>query len=193
MLTGMIALLLMAQTPTPAPTPAPTPTPTVTVGPPISSVPHAPVVKRGGDATVLGAIGAADANEIEVSKLATTKASDGAVKAYAVMTLRDHEKSLTAGAHLAKELHITRLLPNDSAMARMQKQTMIDLNLLTGAAFDQAFVRYTVEAHKALLAKDRGKLQSEMARRRVKEFLRNRQPVLEMHLAVGEKWLAAHP
>ncbi|MES1259161.1 MAG: DUF4142 domain-containing protein, partial [Gemmatimonadota bacterium] len=65
----------------------------VTLGP----VPHPPAVPRGGDASVLGAVGAEDANEIEAAKLAITKASGSDVKAFATLLLHDHQQSLTSG------------------------------------------------------------------------------------------------
>jgi putative membrane protein len=179
MLVGLLALLAVAQAPT--------------VGPPLSSRPHDPVIQRTADATVLGTIGAADANVIEAAKLATTKASNGEVKAYATMLLREHRRSLTVGTDLAKDLHVTRLLPADSAMARAHKEEMFALNAASGAAFDKAFVQFMVDDHKVAIARVTGPELADAVRSRVKEFVRQRLPVLTAHQQAGEKWLAAHP
>ncbi|MEO5798723.1 MAG: DUF4142 domain-containing protein [Gemmatimonadales bacterium] len=181
MLAGMMTILMMMQTQ------APTPPPAVTAGRPVNSVEQAKVMPRTGDAVVLGTIGAADANMIEASTLAGTKASTAAVKSYAAGVLKDHQKSLTDGANLAKALNVTRVLPADTAMARAQKRAMDNLNLLSGAAFDRAYVRYTVDAHDALLKKDVAALPAKAERPEVKMFLADRQKMLRMHDENGEK------
>jgi hypothetical protein len=82
------------------------------VGPPVPTGPHSAAVQQTDDGAVLGAIGARDANIIEVTKLVTSKAS-GSAKSLATMVLKDHQLSPTAGAQLATELHVPRLLPAD--------------------------------------------------------------------------------
>jgi putative membrane protein len=164
-----------------------------TSGPPMPPQPRTPAVQRTGDATVLGSIGAADANAIEVGTLAEAKASAGAVKALAATLREEHERSLTAGTALAKQYRITRLLPNDSAMARRQVRVMVELNTRSGASFDRAFVEWVVANHQALLSKDEQLLQSERTRAAVKRFLGDRLPMLRRHVATAEAWLVANP
>jgi|CXWL01.1.fsa_nt_gi predicted outer membrane protein len=179
-------ILLAVQVPVTAP-------PVPTSGPPMPTAPTTKVVRRTGDATVLGAIGAADANAIEAATLASTKGSASEVRSLAATALKDHQRSLTDGTRIAKEERITRLLPADSAMARRQVDAMAAMNALSGDAFDHAFVNWLVIDHRALLEKDQRVLLSEVTRKRVKTFLRARFPMLRRHLAAGEAWLAAHP
>ena len=179
MLIELLALGMLAQSPV--------------AGPPVPARPHTTPVERSADGTVLGTVGAADANEIEAAKLATDKASDGDVKAFATMLLHDHQESLSAGTALAKEFHITLLLPADSAMAREHTREMAELNVLSGAAFDKAYVQFTVSSHKAMIAKINGGLLTQATRPRVKEFVRQQVPAMTTHRETGEKWLAAHP
>lgn len=179
MLAGMLGLLLMAQVPTMGPKAGPTPAPAV--------------VRRTDDGTVLGAIGARDANLIEVAKLATTKASGASAKSYAASVLRTHELSLTAGTKLAKQLGVARLLPADSAMARGQVDAMAKLNVLSGTAFDRAFVQFIVDDHKAAITQLNGTLLAQAKQPQVRTFVRQRVPILKSQQAIGEKWLAAHP
>ncbi len=179
MLIGILVLVMVAQNPV--------------AGPPLSPRPHAPVVHRTGDATVLGAIGAVDANELEEAKLAATKASSSEVRGLATALVKDHERSLQAGARLAKQFHIARLLPADSAMARTHVVEMAQLNTLTGAAFDKAFVEYTLADHKAVIAKIKATLLAAAERPQVKAFVRALLPQLTAHQQAEEKWLAAHP
>lgn len=163
-----------------------------TVGPPISPKPHPAVAPKPGDATVLGRIGAEDANEMEVAKLASTKASDAEAKAFAAILLKDHQRSLIEGTNLAKRYRLSRTLPADSAMARTHTQEMAELNVLTGAAFDKAFMKFEVDVHKASAINDSA-LVAQSTRLAVKQFARNRLPVLARHRETAEKWLAAHP
>jgi putative membrane protein len=179
MLVGMLALIMAAQT--------------TTVGPALSPAPHTTAVPRTGDATVLGAVGATDANDIEITKLAVTKASSGDVKSYATTLLHEHQQSLTTGTNLAKRLRITRLLPADSAMARAQVQEMVALNNVSGAAFDKAFMQFIVDDHKAAIVQVNGTLMPLATSADVKAFLRQSLPVLRRHEQLGEAWLAAHP
>ena len=179
MLIGMIGLLLMAQVPA--------------MGPKAGPVPQPAVVKHSDDGAVLGAVGARDANLIEVAKLASTKAIGPSTRSFAAAVLKVHQRSLTVGTNLTKQLGITRLLPADSVMARKQVEVMAKLNTVSGAAFDQAFVQFVVEDHKAAITRLNGPLLAQATRAQVKTFVRQRVPIFKAHLVTGEKWLAAHP
>jgi len=179
MLAGMLGLLLMVQVPTVGPKAGPTPTPAV--------------VQRTDDGSVLGAIGARDANLIEVAKLATIKATGASTKSFAATVLKAHQLSLTAGTKLAKQLGVTRLLPADSVMAREQVEGMAKLNVLSGTAFDRAFVQFVVDDHKAAITRLNGPLLAQAKRSQVRTFIRQRVPILKSHQVMGEKWLAQSP
>jgi putative membrane protein len=180
MLLGLLGLLLVVQVPTVGPK---------VVGP----LPKAAVVPRTDDGTVLGAIGARDANMIEVATLATTKATEGSAKSYAASVLKTHQLSLTAGTKLARQLGVARLLPADSAMARGQVDAMARLNTLSGTAFDRAFVQFIVDDHKAAIVLLNGTLLARAKQPQVRAFVRQRVPILRSHLVMGEKWLKDHP
>jgi predicted outer membrane protein len=156
------------------------------------AVVSAPTVAVFGDAEVLGAINARDANLIEASTLASTKASDGEAKSLANMILADHKRSLTRGGELAKELNLSRELPPDSAMARKQEQLMDQLSLASGAAFDRAYVQYIFDAHTAELEKLSGTYVPGSQHASVKAFVNERLPQVRAHLAAAERWLAAN-
>lgn len=179
MLMGILGLLLVAQVPTIGPKAGPTPAPVV--------------VERSDDGTVLGAIGARDANMIEVAKLATTKASGASARSFAASLLKAHQLSLTAGTRLAKQMGVTRLLPADSLMAREQVDAMAKLNLLSDLAFDRAFVTFVIDDHKTAIPLLSGTLLAQAKRRQVKTFVRQRVPLLKAHQAMGEAWLVEHP
>jgi predicted outer membrane protein len=154
-----------------------------------------PVVREqvAGDAEVLGAINARDANLIEVATLAAEKAGSGEVKSFAAEVLATHQRSLTRGADLAKELQLSRELPPDSAMARMQDEKMDELSLLSGADFDRVFMKYILDAHDAELRKVTGEQMPGAQHDAVKTYVSERLPSLRSHQATASAWLAANP
>ena len=141
MVAGMLAVLLMAQGATvhpPGPDPRATGTSRAPVTPWCSATParwtptpsrprSSPAPKRSGD-----------------------------VKTFATLLLHDHQVSLANNDSLANRFQIKRLLPDDSTMARMHREGMTKLNVLSGAAFDKAFMQLVVADHKAALAKING-------------------------------------
>lgn len=154
-----------------------------------------PVVRPqvAGDAEVLGAIGARDANLIEASTLAGTKAGSGEVKTFATAVLEAHRQSLTRGADLAKELQLSRELPPDSVMARTQEQKMDEMSLLSGSAFDRVFMQYISDAYQAELGKVTREQVPGAEHPRVKAFVGERLPILRAHQSTAAAWLAANP
>src|SRR5690606_6574099 len=100
--------------------------------------------------------------------------------------------SLTRGNDLAKQLDLSRELPPDSAMARMQVESMDQMSVLSGAAFDHAYVKYIFDAHEAEEPKVT-RHQAAAEHPSVKEFVTDRIPSLRAHLATARSWLAAHP
>jgi putative membrane protein len=152
--------------------------------------PPVPVVaRRISEAEILGTLGTADANEVEAAKLASSKAHSQEVRDYANMLLRDHQESQKLGLQLAKELRIAPTLPSDSAMARDHKQEMDQLNLISAAEFDKAFVQYMVADHKFVINKVDAVLLPGASHPQLKAFIRKLQPTLAMHEAKGQAWL----
>lgn len=145
------------------------------------------------DAQILGTLGAADANELEAAKLASTKATSKAVHDYASMLVRDHTQLQTMGLDLAKQLHITILLPPDTMMEVVHKQEMDQLNALSPSAFDKAFVQLMVADHKMVIAKVKTTLLPAARRPQLRAFMRRLQPTLVMHETKGQQWLDSHP
>jgi predicted outer membrane protein len=145
------------------------------------------------DAAVLGAIGARDANLLEACTLAEKQAGGADVRQFVAELRRSHGESLTRGGELAKQLNLHRELPADSVMARMQREKMDELALLSGAAFDRVFVRYVLDAHTAELEKMTSTNLPGARHPLVQAFVRDRLPSLNAHKATASEWLAAHP
>jgi predicted outer membrane protein len=147
------------------------------------------MARRIGDAEILGTIGTFDANGSEAAKLGSTKAHTQEVRAYAKMLLADHQRSQQTGLRLAKLLRIAPVLPSDSSITRAHKAEMDQLNLISAAEFDKAFVQYMVVDHKMMIARIDSVLLPAAAHAQLKTFMRNLRPSLAMHEAKGQEWL----
>jgi putative membrane protein len=141
------------------------------------------------DARILGTLGAGDVDQIEAAKLAMTKGSSSGVRDYAKMLVHDHQESFKENTEIAKRFKISRMLPDDSAMARAHKQEMAQLNLLTGSAFDLAFLQAMVADHVALIKEINTTLLPGAQRNGVKAFIRKLIPVLTGHQLLGQTLL----
>lgn len=155
---------------------------------PLTGPGHAAIVQIG-DAEILGTIGSFDANEGEAAKLGTTKAQAADVKDYAKLLLADHQRSQANILRLSKLLHLQPILPSDSSITRAHKAEMEQLNLMSAAEFDKAFMQSMVADHKMILGKIDSVLRPAATRVQVKTMLRNLRPVVAAHLARGQAWL----
>ena len=91
---------------------------------------------------------ASDLYEIQSSELATTKARNADVRAFAQMLIEHHTattQQLTAAATAAGT-------PPSPALMPMQAEMIAQLQAADGAAFDRLFVRQQVQAHQMALA-----------------------------------------
>lgn len=155
-------------------------------------VAQAPAPVPANDAVILGSINARDANLIEASTFATEKASAAEVKSFAAEILQAHERSLTRGSELAKSLNLSRELPPDSIMARSHEALMDRLSLLSGAAFDRAYMQYVLETHEAEIGKVTAAYLPGASHPTVKAMVSERMPILRTHRETASAWLAQH-
>ena len=120
---------------TPAtPAPAPTPAPAMT------------------DAAIVARVTAANQGEIDAGKMASDKATNADVKAFAHMMVVDHGKMLSDGAALAKRANITPDMAAADSIMAANKMTADKLGAAAkGSAFDMAYVNAQVEGHEATL------------------------------------------
>jgi putative membrane protein len=146
-------------------------------------------VKKTGDAEILGTIGTFDANGSEAAKLASTKAQSQEVRDYAKEILADHQHSQQSGLRLAKVLRIAPLLPSDSSITRDHKAEMDQLNLISAAEFDKAFVQYMVADHKMMVNRINTALLPATSNAQLKTFIQGLRPSLTLHETKGEAWL----
>lgn len=114
--------------------------------------------------------------EVELGKLASTKATNADVKKFGQMMVAEHTKANAELKGLAGKKNVT--LPTDIGS---HKSTLDDLNGLSGAEFDKAYVEAMVDAHEA----DVSAFQSQADKSAdpdVKAFAAKTLPVLQKHL-----------
>lgn len=103
------------------------------------------------DLKILSHVHDVNVNEIEMGQLASLRATDKAVKAYADMIVKDHQKADKDVMALAKARSATlATTPSDSdEVASQQKamETMDRLRGMTGAQFDREFLAAMADGH----------------------------------------------
>jgi putative membrane protein len=119
--------------------------------------------------------------EVELGKMAVTKAASPDVKKFAQMMIDDHTKANAELKELAQKKSIQVPAETDSS----HKSTMEDLRNLVGADFDKEYVEDMYDDHKHDVAEFEEQSES-AADPDVKAFAAKTLPVLRKHLEAIE-------
>jgi putative membrane protein len=136
------------------------------------------------DGQILAFAAAANRGEIAEGKLATTKATNAKVKAFARQMVADHTAMLTEGNSFAKKNNIT---PDStkSDVTDLQKDANDELKDLTGKAkgadWDKEFVDKEIDGHKKVLDKLQN-AQSSTTNAQLKDMLTKATAKVQDHL-----------
>lgn len=105
------------------------------------------------DAELTGFVNAFNDAEVEVGQLATSKATDAEVKAFASQIVRDHRALKTDVNRTVQQLNITATVPEDDEdLAEDHQAGMRDLRAKAkGAEFDEAFLEHEIRMHRKVL------------------------------------------
>lgn len=105
------------------------------------------------DAELTGFINEFNDAEVEIGQLATTKATDAQVKAFASRIVRDHRALKTEVNRTAQQLNVTSTIPEDDEDVREDHEAgMRDLRAKAkGTEFDEAFVEHEIRMHRKVL------------------------------------------
>lgn len=120
--------------------------------------------------------------EVELGKLASTKAQNAEVKSFAQKMVTDHTKANDELKALAKEKNVTLPTTLDSA----HQSTMSDLQGLSGAEFDKEYVNAMVKDHEATVQLFE-KQAEDNSDADTKGFAAKNLPTLRMHLDMIKK------
>jgi putative membrane protein len=115
--------------------------------------------------------------EVELARLASTKAQSADVKSFAQMMITDHSKANEELKSIAQQKHVTLPTALDS-----EHQAMVTkLQGLSGAAFDKQYVSMMVEDHEKDVA-DFQKQSNNSSDPEAKSFASKTLPTLQKHL-----------
>ncbi len=104
------------------------------------------------EANVFAALAAANAAEVEHSKVAVQKATNADVKAFAQMMIDEHTAMSKSGDELAVRLNVTPA-PNDAVNELRDESTkdVNDLTAKTGADVDKEYIDEQIDMHQETL------------------------------------------
>lgn len=134
------------------------------------------------DAEIFSMLKSANQGEIDAGKLAESKATSPAVKAFARDMVTDHGMLLNQGNALAKKLNVVPKPAATDSIAATNKQLMQTLRQEPkGGSFDSVYVNNQVLGHQNTL--DLIKRAEDQAKNaELKTLLKNAQPVIQRHL-----------
>lgn len=104
------------------------------------------------DAGIFAMVAATNEGEIAAGKMASTKATDASVRAFAKDMVTAHGKMLSDGNALAKKLNITPLGTAADSLNKANQMMATELtNAPKGMTFDTTYVNGQVAGHQAVL------------------------------------------
>ncbi len=134
-------------------------------------------VVTGGDLAFMNDAAPGGMAEVELGKMAASKAQNAEVKAFGQKMVDDHSKANDELKQIAAQKKV--MLPPDVMPAH--KQLMEKLSKLSGADFDKEYVKAMVEAHEKDVAAFEN-VSKTAADADVKAFATKTLPTLKMHL-----------
>jgi putative membrane protein len=141
-------------------------------------------MKTGGmDAAFIPKAANGGMTEVELGKLAAEKGASQEVKDFGNQMVKDHSKANDELKEVAGKMNVTVPEKVDA-----KHQAMIaKMSALSGAAFDKAYVKGMVKAHKEDIALFES-ADKEVKNEDLKKFIENTIPVMKEHLAMIEKF-----
>jgi putative membrane protein len=134
------------------------------------------------DANYAALVDEANNGEIEAAKVAETKGSNSAVKAFAKRMISDHTSLLSQGQQLSKQLGVTPQPPADDPVRQLNSQTMQALqSTAKGSSFDSTYITSQVAAHKAVLGL-LSAIESGASNAQLQAMARKARPMIQSHL-----------
>lgn len=134
------------------------------------------------DANILAKEAAGDSAEVVIARLAQSRATSPAVRAYAAMLIADHSRSLGEVHALARQVAITPQAPVQDTTVQETAHVLERLRgTPKGTAFDTTFVNHEVEDHQHDIA-DAHSMRAAAQQAKVKALVEQSLPALQKHL-----------
>jgi putative membrane protein len=134
------------------------------------------------DANIFALLDHANEADSSAGALASKKATNAQVKAFAKMMMADHHQLRKQGADLAKKLNITPEPPADDPVTPLARQETAALDAAEkGPNFDRTYIQQEITAHRAVLdLVDQADKSAENAE--LKALIEQARPRIENHL-----------
>jgi putative membrane protein len=138
------------------------------------------------DPTIVAIFDEANTADIETGELAVKKGSTKEVRDFGAMLARDHKMVRQQGRDLAKKLGVTPTAPKDDQGARDHAAAMKKLGLLSGKAFDHAFLQHEVAFHRAVIDAVTNTLLPAIQNAEVKALVVKVAPAFQAHMLAAQ-------
>ena len=136
-----------------------------------------------GPAGVLSQMNVANTTEIQLSNLATRKASAPAVKQIAQKLAKDHARNREQVQKLAQELDVKLVPARGGSVSAADSVAMpSDLEGKSGSEFDRAFIEHEINDHQTSIQRIQTQLQPAAESPRIKEYLEQTLTEMKGHL-----------
>jgi putative membrane protein len=135
-------------------------------------------------AGVLSEINVANTTEIQLSTLASKKASSAQVKQVAKKLAADHAKNRQQVQALAQKLDVKLTPTQGGSLSAADSAAMpADLQGKSGAAFDKAFVQHEIEDHQTNIDRIQNQILPSIQNEDVKSYLQKTVSEMQNHLS----------
>ena len=146
----------------------------------------APATSALDDAGIVAIFDLANTADIETGRLGAERAHTKEVKDYAIMLSQVHTEVRQKGRDLAKKLGVTPKLPEGNTMLRDHQAAMERLRLLTGPAFERAFLEHEQAFHAAVIDAVKNTLLPAIENQELRDFVASLAPAFEAHRVMAE-------
>jgi putative membrane protein len=137
---------------------------------------------------VLSQMNVANTTEIQVSTLASRKASSASVKQIAKKLAADHTKNRQEVRALAQKLNVNLTSAQGGSVTPADSAAMpADLQGKSGSDFDKAFVQHEIDDHQANIDKIETQIMPSMQNEQVKAYLQKTLTAMQGHLSSLQK------
>jgi putative membrane protein len=137
---------------------------------------------------ILSQMNVSNSMEIQLSRMASKQATSPAVKRIAALLVTDHSKNRQEVTALAKKLNVS-LTPaaGGSVTAGDSAAMPAQLQNVSGAEFDRAFVQHQIQLHESNIQKIQDQLLPQVQDPQLKAYLQKTLKEMQGHLATLEK------
>lgn len=153
-----------------------------------SSLLFGPMAMALSDSEIAEILRTANQAEVDVAKMATTRASNSSVKDFAKDMILDHQNNQKVEAKITRTEKISPQ-PNEAAMELKKgvQDQMLQLGKQSGFAFDKAYIDNQVAMHRQLLSDLNQKFIPAAKNSEFKTFLNTTKEHVEKHLSKAEE------